>query len=123
MVEDRSEAVFKSSLANRPQKWRDEIEVMAMDGLSGSKTAAAEELPDPVEIMDPIHIVRLAAEALAKCRQQVQQETCGHRGRKGAPLYSARRTPLTGDGLLTQIQIERLDSLYVVQQHEPVQLT
>src|SRR5699024_7779432 len=109
MVQGRSKAVFKSWLANRPQEWRDGIEVVAMDGFSGFKTAAAEELPDAVEVMDPFHVVRLASEALDKCRQRVQQDTCGHRGRKGDPLYTARRTLLTGDGLLTEKQIERLD--------------
>ncbi|MCR2346184.1 transposase, partial [Salmonella enterica] len=89
---------------NRPQEWRDGIEVVAMDGFSGFKTAAAEELPDAVEVMDPFHVVRLAAEALDKCRQRVQQDTRGHRGRKGDPLYAARRTLLTGDGLLTEKQ-------------------
>ncbi|MGR6900558.1 ISL3 family transposase, partial [Glutamicibacter sp. BSL13] len=123
MVQGRSKAVFKSWLANRPQEWRDGIEVVAMDGFSGFKTAAAEELPDAVEVMDPFHVVRLAAEALDKCRQRVQQDTCGHRGRKGDPLYAARRTLLTGDGLLTEKQIERLDALFDDQQHEPVQFT
>ena len=94
-----------------------------MDGFSGFKTAAAEELPDAVEVMDPFHVVRLASEALDKCRQRVQQDTCGHRGRKGDPLYTARRTLLTGDGLLTEKQIERLDALFADQQHEPVQFT
>jgi transposase len=123
MVQGRSKAVFKSWLANRPQEWRDGIEVVAMDGFSGFKTAAAEELPDAVEVMDPFHVVRLAAEALDKCRQRVQQDTRGHRGRKGDPLYAARRTLLTGDGLLTEKQIERLDALFDDQQHEPVQFT
>ena len=123
MVQGRSKAVFKSWLANRPQEWRDGIEVVAMDGFSGFKTAAAEELPDAVEVMDPFHVVRLAAETLDKCRQRVQQDACGHRGRKGDPLYAAHRTLLTGDGLLTQKQIERLDALFADQQHEPVQFT
>ena len=30
----------------RPQAWRDGIEVVAMDGFSGFKTATTEELPD-----------------------------------------------------------------------------
>jgi transposase len=42
--------------------------------------------------MDPFHVVRLAGDALDRCRQRVQHDTRGHRGRKSDPLYAARRT-------------------------------
>ena len=58
-----------------------------MDGFTGFKTAATEELPEATTVMDPFHVVRLAGEALEKCRQRVQQDTLGHRGRRGDPLY------------------------------------
>ena len=35
-------------LADRPQAWRDAVEVVAMDGFTGFKTATTEELPDAV---------------------------------------------------------------------------
>jgi transposase len=35
-----------------------------MDGFTGFKTAAAEELPDAVAVMDRFHVVRLAGDAL-----------------------------------------------------------
>lgn len=44
MVESRSKQAFKQWLADRPQQWRDGVEVVAMDGFTGFKTAA-EELP------------------------------------------------------------------------------
>jgi len=47
---------------NRPQAWRDRVEVVAMDGFTGFKTAAAEELPDAVAVMDPFHVVRVRHE-------------------------------------------------------------
>ena len=53
---------------------------------SGLKAAAAEELPDAVPVMDPFHVVRLAGDALDRCRQCVQQDILGHRGRVGDPL-------------------------------------
>jgi transposase len=96
MVEGRSKQVFKTWLAGRPRAWREGIEVVAMDGFTGFKTAAAEELPDAVTVMDPFHVVRLAGDALDLCRHQVQQANQGHRGRKGDPLYNARRTLHTG---------------------------
>jgi len=55
MVEGRSKQVFKQWLAEQPESWRDGVEVVAMDGFTGFKTAAAEELPDAVVIMDPFY--------------------------------------------------------------------
>ena len=101
MVEDRSKRAFKTWLAERPTAWREQVEVVAMDGFTGFKTAAAEELPDAVTLLDPFHVVRFAGEALDTCRRRVQQRIHGHRGRKSDPLYSARRTLTTGEGLLT----------------------
>lgn len=53
MVEGRSKQAFKTWLAYRPKAWRDAVEVVAMDGFTGFKTATAEELPDAVTVMDP----------------------------------------------------------------------
>jgi transposase len=85
MVEGRSKQAFKTWLADRPQAWRDKVEVVAMDGFTGFKTATTEELPTAVAVMDPFHVVRLAGEALDLCRRRVQLATCGHRGYKGDP--------------------------------------
>ncbi len=123
MVEGRSKAVFKQWLAGRPQAWRDGIEVVAMDGFSGFKTAAAEELPDAVPVMDPFHVVRLAGDALDRCRQRVQQDTLGHRGRAGDPLYKARRTLHTGASLLTEKQHARLEAVFAIEEHVEVEAT
>ena len=89
MVEGRSKQAFARWLADRPQQWRDGVEVVAMDGFSGFKTATTEELPDAVAVMDPFHVVRLTGNALDECRRRVQLATCGHRGRKTDPLYRA----------------------------------
>ena len=74
MVEGRSTAVFSTWLADRPQAWRDAVEVVAMDGFTGFKTATTKELPDAVAVMDPLHTVRLAGDALDACRRRVQQD-------------------------------------------------
>ena len=55
-----------------------------------------------------ITVVRLAREALDRCRRRIQQQTCGHRGRSGDPLYSARRTLHTGADLLADTQKTRI---------------
>jgi transposase len=60
MIEGRSKHAFQHWLADRPKEWRDRVEVVAMDGFSGFKTASTEELPDAATVMDPFHVVRLA---------------------------------------------------------------
>jgi len=123
MVEGRSKAAFKQWLAGRPQAWRDGLQVVAMDGFTGFKTATTEELPDAVAVMDPFHVVRLAGDALDRCRRRVQQDTHGHRGRAGDPLYRARRTLHTGADLLTDRQRQRLALLFDVEDHVQVEAT
>jgi len=94
-----------------------------MDGFTGFKTATAEELPEATAVMDPFHVVRLAGNALDRCRRRVQQDTRGHRGRAGDPLYRARRTLHTGTDLLTDRQRERIEALFATDEHVEVEAT
>jgi transposase len=121
MVEGRSKQAFKTWLSERPEAWRQGVEVVAMDGFTGFKTAANEELPDAVTVMDPFHVVRLAGDALDRCRRRVQLATRGGRGPKGDPLYSARRTLHTGAELLTDKQVDRLNALFSGDAHVEVE--
>ena len=68
-------------------------------------------------------MVRLAGEGLEKCRQRVQQDTLGHRGRRGDPLFQARRTLNTGDALLTDRPRERLMVLFTPDEHAQAEAT
>src|SRR5690606_20700107 len=123
MVPGRSKQTFKTWLANRPETFRAGLEVVAMDGFTGFKTATAEELPEATAVMDPFHVVRLAGNALDRCRRRVQQDTRGHRGRAGDPLYRARRTLHTGADLLTDRQRERIEALFATDEHVEVEAT
>jgi transposase len=123
MVQGRSKQVFKTWLAARPAAWRPGLEVVAMDGFTGFKTATTEELPDAVAVMDPFHVARLAGDALDRCRRRVQQHLHGHRGHGGDPLYSARRTLHTGADLLTDRQQARTAALFATDEHLQVEVT
>ena len=94
-----------------------------MDGFTGFKTATTEELPDAVAVMDPFHVVRLAGDALDRCRRRIQQIIHGHRGRADDPLYRARRTLHTGIDLLTDKQQQRLQTLFADDNHVQVEAT
>jgi transposase len=123
MVEGRSKRALKTWLADRLEAWRDAVDVVAMDGFTGFKTAAAEELPEAVAVMDPFHVVRLTGDALDQCRRRVQQAIHGHRGRKDDPLYKSRRTLHTGADLLTDKQKDRLSALFADDHHVEVEAT
>lgn len=123
MVEGRSKKVFKTWLSSRDQAWREHIEVVAMDGFTGFKTAAVEEIPHVTAVMDPFHVVHLAADALDECRRRTQQDIFGRRGRAADPLYKARRTLHTGAGLLTDKQKKRLADLFADERHVAVEVT
>jgi len=123
MVPGRSKQAFKTWLANQEATFRDGLEVVAMDGFTGFKTATTEELPAAVAVMDPFHVARLAGDALDRCRRRVQQDLHGHRGLAGDPLYRARRTLHTGADLITDRQRARIAALFAEEDHVEVEVT
>ena len=54
---------------------------------------------------------------------EFQQAICGRRGRKGDPLYAARRTLSTGADLLNDKHKDRLDTLFADDAHVEVEVT
>ena len=121
MVEGRSKQAFKTWLAEQPQAWRHRVKIVAMDGFTGFKTAAAEELPKAATVMDPFHVTRLAGDALDVCRRRVQVWLHGSRCRKHHLHYQNRRTLHTGADLLTDKQQRRLDALFADDRHVEVE--
>jgi len=122
LVPGRSAAALKSWLANQTAAFRDQVEVVAMDGFGGYKTAATDVLPEATPVMDPFHTVALAGDKLDLCRQRIQQQTCGHRGRAGDPLYRVRRTLRTRYPLLNTRQKTRLETVFADEAHIAVQI-
>ena len=123
LVPGRSAAALRTWLAGQSPQFRDRVEVVAMDGFGGYKTAATEILPDATAVMDPFHVVALAGAKLDVCRQRVQQQTCGHRGRTGDPLYRVRRTLRTRYPLLSGRQQARLTTVFADDNHLAVLVT
>lgn len=123
LVAGRSAAALTSWLAEQTPAFREQVEVIAMDGFGGYKTAATAQLPEATAIMDPFHVVALAGLKLDLCRQRIQQLTCGHRGRTGDPLYGVRRTLRTRWPLLTTRQRTRLEAVFAADDHLGVLVT
>ena len=123
MIPSRSKKVFKTWLASQPDTWREGIEIVAMDGSTGFKSAAAEELPGARAVMDPFHVVHLAGDALDECRRRIQQELHHRRGRASDPLYKARRMLHTRSCLLTPCQQHRILDLFASEEHVALEVT
>lgn len=122
MVAGRSAAALATWLAAQPKEFRDQVEVVAMDGFAGYKTAAAGVVPDAVTVMDPFHVVALAGTKLDLIRQRTQQQTLGRRGHTGDPLYGIRRTARTRIQLLSARQYDRLTSVLDTDEHIAVKV-
>jgi transposase len=123
LVAGRSAAAFADWLAARTPAFRAQVQVVAMDGFTGYKNAATAAVPDAVTVMDPFHVVALAGAKLDTCRQRIQQQTLGRRGRAGDPLYRVRRTLRTRTELLTARQRTRLEAVFAAEDHAAVEVT
>ena len=108
----RSADVLRTWLQERDPGFRSQVQVVTMDGFTGYASAVDQVLPQARKVMDPFHVVHLAADKLTGCRQRLQRETTRRRGRKDDPLYKHRRTLLTRTNYLTQRQKQRLDMLW-----------
>ena len=73
-----------------------------------SKNAIDDQLQDATSVPGACHIVKLAGDALDEVRRRVQQDTLGHRGRTGDPLYQIRLLLHASRHKLTPRQQERL---------------
>lgn len=122
LVTGRSSAALKTWLSAQNAAFRDQVQVVAMDGFGGYKTAATEVLPGATPVMDPCHVVALAGTTLDLCRQRIHQQTCGHRGHSGDPLYRVRRTLRTRLPLLNDRQKARLEAVFTDEAHLGVEL-
>ena len=63
---------------------------------------------DATSVRGAFHIVKLAGDAPGEVRRRVQQDTLGHRGRTGDPLYQIRNLLRACRDRLTKRQQERL---------------
>jgi len=97
--------------AARPVGWCEQVRWATLDLSSLYRTVFDTMLPDAVQVADPYHVVQLANQALDECRRRVQNDTLGHRGRKGDPLYRCRRRLVMAQERLSVDGRERLMGL------------
>ncbi len=63
------EVVYNRRRRHSDPSFREQIQVVTMDGFTGYATAVEEQLPQADKVMDPFHVVHLAADKLTTCRQ------------------------------------------------------
>ena len=110
IFEGRNAPDLQAWLGSQPVEWVSGIEVVSVDPHEGYRSAVStfEHLDGVTIVVDPFHIVRLAGNAVTKCRQRVQQAELRHRGWKGDPLYGIRKLLLMGAEHLDERGWERL---------------
>jgi transposase len=93
LVPGRSGAAYGNWLTQRGEAFRTRVEVATLDPFHGYKNAIDDQLQDAIAVVDAFHLVKLAGHAVDEVRRRVQQETLGHRGRAGDPLYGIPEHP------------------------------
>ena len=110
LVPGRSGAAYADWLTARGEAFRKGVKIAALDPFQGYKTAIDDHLEDAVAVLDAFHVVKLGTAAVDECRRRVQQETLGHRGHKGDPLYGIQKLLRAGAEKLTNKQWTRFES-------------
>ncbi len=108
LVPGRSGKAYASWLAERGDAFRWGVKVAALDPFAGYKTAIDDKLEDATAVLDAFHVVKLGTAAVDEVRRRIQQDTLGHRGRKGDPLYGIQTILRAGAENLTDKQRARL---------------
>lgn len=101
MVKGNRAADLRKWCRRQPDEWLEAVTTVSIDLTDSYRSGLSPHLDHAVRVADPFHVVRVANRCLDKVRRRVQNETLGHRGRKGDPLYRIRKLLLKGN--------ERLD--------------
>ena len=110
LVKGRTGAAYGNWLAAQGREFTHGIRTATLDPFHGYANAIRDELPEAITVLDAFHVVKLGGQALDEVRRRVQQNTLGHRGRAGDPLYGIRRSLQIGVEHLTSQQIARLNA-------------
>ena len=107
VFEGRDAKTCAAGSPRMPAAWRAMVQVVSVDPHEGYRSAITNTalLGEITLVVDPFHVVRLANQALTRCRQRVQQATLGHRGRAADPLYNMRKLFLLGAERVDQTRL------------------
>jgi transposase len=75
------------------------------------RAALGQHLPDATAVADPFHVVAVGTRCVDATRRRTQNETLGHRGRKGDPLYRCRKLLAMAEERLDEAGVAKLRGL------------
>ena len=110
LVKGRTGAAYGHWLSEQGPTFTSGIRTATLDPFHGYANAIRDKLPEAITVLDAFHVVKLGGQVVDEVRRRVQQDTLGHRGRDGDPLYGIRRTLQIGAEHLTPKQITRLNA-------------
>ncbi len=123
LVPGRSKRPYTGWLTQRGQDFTAGVDVATLDPFQGYKSAIDDELADATAVLDAFHVVALGTKCVDEVRRRVQQDTTGHRGRKGDPLYGIQTILRAGAENLTDKQRARIERAFAARaEHEVVDL-
>ena len=113
LVPGRSGTVYKNWLEERGKDFRAGVRIATLDPFQGQQERHRLACStDATSVPGACHIVTLAGDAPGEVRRRVQQDTTGHRGRTGDPLYQIRLLLRASRDRLTPRQQERLHEAF-----------
>lgn len=113
IVPGRSKKVLKAWLAAQTPTWRNAVRIVALDPAAPYRAALTDPefgLHRATLVVDRFHMAKLANAAIDDVRRRVQNETLGHRGRAGDPLYGIRKLLLMAAHRLDERGAARIDT-------------
>lgn len=107
--------VLRTWLNYRAPGFREHVEDIAIDGFVGYATAVDQALPAARKFLGPFHVVQLAAEKLAGCRQTSTTRDDRAAGSKDDALYKHRRSRMARKSYLSDRQKECFELLWAAE--------
>ena len=112
VVDGRDSGGVQGWLAARPQAWRDQVQVVAIDPSAAFRKAIRTEFPRVAVSVDHFHLVQLANDMVTAVRQRLSQQTKGRRGRTVDPSWSHRHLLLRAGDTLSVAGLARLKATF-----------
>ena len=111
LVPGRTGKAYTDWLTARGEDFRAAVQVATLDPFRGYANAIDDQLTEAAPVLDAFHVVKLGTDVVDQVRRRVQQDTLGHRGHAGDPLYRVRNILRRGAEHLTDRQWDRLTTL------------
>lgn len=108
----RSSTTYRHWLAERGKDFCAGVRITTLDPFQVSKNAIDDQIQDATSVLNAFRIIKLSGNAPDEVHRRVQQDTLGHRGRTGDPLYQIRNLLRTSRVRLAKRQQERLRAAF-----------